>query len=364
MGSGVDFVPREIRGLMEDGCFQTMNTSSTWINLRELREQLRFTPVLAHYQVEVRGAGTQQKGPCPLPGHGADRSRATFSADLSRGIFHCFACKAKGNVLEFAARMEGVDPRDGKALRQVAQELYERLLQPCEAPTYGGSPSFSGKVSPQRDAPRVIAVNDPLDFFLKALDQNHAYFKNAGLTAATVRHFELGVCYRGCLNGRVAVPIKNSSGHLIGYAGRVLDDREIAEGNPKYVYREGRGRNDVRHVVRRGNVLYNAFRLPGSVNELLVVELPEDVWWMKQAGFPQVVATFGEIQDNQRLLIDGLVEPRGRIVVVSPGEGNTSRWADIAASLSNVRLTRWMPISGVKHLAEMPPSGFKVILGK
>src|SRR6185369_17417102 len=94
-----------------------------WINFKELRQKLLFEEVLRHYKVEVKRKGDQHQGFCPLPNHGGAGNSPSFSANLERGIFHCFGCGAKGNVLEFAALMSGADPRDGNALRKVAVEL-------------------------------------------------------------------------------------------------------------------------------------------------------------------------------------------------------------------------------------------------
>ena len=67
-----------------------------WVNFKELRARLRFDEVLRLYDVEVRAKGEQHHGPCPLPGHTGSRQQPCFSANLKRGIFHCFGCGARG----------------------------------------------------------------------------------------------------------------------------------------------------------------------------------------------------------------------------------------------------------------------------
>src|SRR6266850_3677845 len=100
---------------------------STWIDFKQLRSKLDFEQVLKHYGVEVKRKGNQHHGFCPLPKHNGKKNSASFSAHLERGIFQCFGCGAKGNVLEFAALMEKVDPQDGEALREVAFKLQQRF---------------------------------------------------------------------------------------------------------------------------------------------------------------------------------------------------------------------------------------------
>src|SRR5208282_2881752 len=96
---------------------------TNWIDFKALRAQLDFAAVLEHYGVEVKRKGNQHHGFCPLPNHNGKKNSPSFSANLEKGIFQCFGCGAKGNVLDFAALMEKADPKDGAALHKIAAEL-------------------------------------------------------------------------------------------------------------------------------------------------------------------------------------------------------------------------------------------------
>ena len=100
---------------------------NNWIDFKALRAKLDFASVLEGYGITVKRKGSQHHGFCPLPSHNGKRNSPSFSAQLERGIFQCFGCGAKGNVLEFAALMESVDPKDGVALRGVALKLQQRF---------------------------------------------------------------------------------------------------------------------------------------------------------------------------------------------------------------------------------------------
>src|SRR3954462_14438718 len=100
---------------------------SAWINFRELRANLKFEQVLRHYGVEVKRKNDQHQGFCPLPNHNGKKNSPSFSANLDRGIFQCFGCGAKGNVLDFAVLMQNLNPKDGSSLHKVALELQERF---------------------------------------------------------------------------------------------------------------------------------------------------------------------------------------------------------------------------------------------
>src|SRR4029077_18529069 len=98
-----------------------------WIDFKALRAKLDFEQVLRHYSVEVKRKGDQHHGFCPLPLHQGKRNSPSFSANLNKGIFQCFGCGAKGNLLEFAALMENANPDDGAALRTIALKLRDRF---------------------------------------------------------------------------------------------------------------------------------------------------------------------------------------------------------------------------------------------
>src|SRR2546425_1057472 len=100
---------------------------NTWIDFKALRSKLDFEKVLRHYGVEIKRRDNQHHGFCPLPGHKGNKHSPSFSVNLERGIFQCFGCGAKGNVLEFGALMQNVDPKDGTELRKVATELQQRF---------------------------------------------------------------------------------------------------------------------------------------------------------------------------------------------------------------------------------------------
>src|ERR1700756_2404603 len=103
-----------------------------WIDFKALRAQLDFAAVLKHYGVGVKRKGNQHHGYCPLPNHNGKRNSPSFSANLEKGIFQCFGCGAKGNVLEYATLMAGSDPQDGKAIREVARKLQKEFCPELE----------------------------------------------------------------------------------------------------------------------------------------------------------------------------------------------------------------------------------------
>src|ERR1051326_4807816 len=100
----------------------------SWIDFKALRQELNFAQVLQHYGVEHKVKGDRASAFCPLPGHRGKRRSPSFSADLKRGLWQCFGCGEKGNVIEFAALMEKLDPQNPREFHKTAALLQERFL--------------------------------------------------------------------------------------------------------------------------------------------------------------------------------------------------------------------------------------------
>jgi hypothetical protein len=62
------------------------------------------------------------RGKCPLPTHGSEKSKESFTATLTKGVGGAWACQSQscitkrgrvgGNVLDFVAAMESCSVRD------------------------------------------------------------------------------------------------------------------------------------------------------------------------------------------------------------------------------------------------------------
>jgi len=320
---------------------------SSWIDFKELRASLDFGRVLTHYGVEIKAKGFQHLGYCPLPGHDGKRNSPSFSANLEKGIFHCFGCQAKGNVLDFAVLMEKKDPTHGRSVREVALALRQKL---CPAVPVQGK---SKKTKAEHAEPEVeelpletegsAIVNPLLDFELKGLDASHPYLAGRGFSKETIAHFGLGYCSRGYHAGRIAIPLHDAAGKLVGYAGRLVDDSKIDEENPRYLLPASREHDGAVHEFKKTLFLYNGFRLTSPVESLIVVEGFPSVWWLHQNEFTRVVGTMGaECSEEQAALIVSRVRPDGRVWFMPDGDKAGDKFAvSLYRQIAVHRFVRW-----------------------
>lgn len=330
---------------------------TNWIDFKALRAKLDFAQVLEHYGVTIKRAGKQYHGFCPLPNHNGKRNSPSFSANLERGIFQCFGCGAKGNVLEFAALMENVDPKDGQALRKFAATVQARFCpelgsNPLDATT---QPAAKPKPVAKTEPELPVIVNAPLDFELQGLDAAHPYLLGRGFTPETIQRFGLGYCSRGLLKSRVAIPLHDASGALVGYGGRVVDDSTITEDNPRYRFPGERKRDGKIFEFRKTLFLYNGYRLKAPVDDLIVVEGFTSVWWLDQNGQSDVVATMGaDCSERQAELIVAMVKPGGHVWIAPDGDAAGERHAQtLLARISPHRLVRWVKMAEGKQPTDL-----------
>lgn len=239
-----------------------------WVSFAEIKKRITLEQGLRSYQVNwLRRSGVDQyRGRCPI--HRGQGSEA-FHANLKRGLFHCFACGAGGNVLDFVAAMEGGSIREA-ALR----------LQPCRVDTGSSVAAAATGLSARKLVTKKGSINPPLDFTLK-LDRRHPYLGRRGIDGATADHFGVGYFRgRGLMSGRIAIPIHDEAGRLVAYCGRALDGTK-----PRYRFPTG---------FQKSQVLfhYDRARAVGG-HQVIVVEGFFDCMRVYQAGYPCVVALMG-----------------------------------------------------------------------
>ena len=264
-----------------------------WLNYKELKAEIAFTDVFEHYEIEVKIKGDQATCSCPLPSHDGDSTSPSFSANLDRNIFQCFGCGAKGNILDFICLMDGMNPKDAKQFHQVAVMAKRKFLY-----------------KPQREAPASskqkasskakVVVNPPLDFELQGLDQEHPHFAELGLKPETVKHFGLGYCKRGLMAGRIAIPLHDPDGQLIGYAGKLVDEAKVSDDNPLYLLPARRERKNVIYDFRPGLFLYHGHTITKPVNNLIIAQGFMSVWRLWQKGKRDVVSSVEVGLTNQQ----------------------------------------------------------------
>jgi DNA primase len=333
-----------------------MSQKTGWIDFKELRAKLRMPEVLEHYKVKLNVKGVRATGFCPLATHRGKRNSPSFSVDLDRGVWKCFGCGKQGNCFELALRLQGFNPDHRNELREGALKLRDVFF------SKGLSQQSPKIVSKVVDKPTL--TNQPMDFELQSLDATHPYLRERGFTEETIAHFGLGFTNRGMLKNRIAIPLHDPLGQLVGYAGRLTRDDQISEKNPKYLFPGNRERDGKVLQFRKSLLLYNAHQIVEPVDHLFVVEGFPAAWWLRQAKYCNVVALMGSsCSEEQGKLIVERVKPDGKVWLVPDGNEAGVRCAyDLFATVSPYRFVRWLRLAENEQPTDYPADDFAALM--
>lgn len=329
--------------------------TKNWINFKELRSRLQFASVLRFYGVTLSEKADQLVGFCPLPAHNGMKNSPSFSAHPEKGIFQCFGCGAKGNILDFAVLMDNGNPKRGLDVRRTALKLNKE---------FGSFQPAAPEPQPlKRDGKRVL-INAPLRFRLSDLDPTHPYLQSRGFTRETMEHFGVGFCSKGIFAGRITIPLFDSENELIGYAGRLIDGSRVEKDNPKYLFPGKREEDGVIVEFKKSLFLYNGSRFNEPLQDLIVVEGFSSVWWLTQCGYPEAVALMGSCHSEEQLdLIFDLVLPQGRVWVMTDGDAAGERCGlSLCQTIGPNRLCRLIRKPN-RQPTDFSPEELKAMLG-
>ena len=321
------------------------------LDFKSLRAEANFARLLDAYSIEAHPDGNrpnQLKAVCPFH----EDTNPSLKVNTDKNIFHCFACGSKGNILDFVMEM------DGLAIREAATKLAEicSLDAPQTPPGARRKQSRTAK-RPTSDAPPakpetpaqseeadLPSENAPLTFSLQLLQDAELvhWLLDRGIDAAAIENFGLGrVSMRSrTLGGRLASPLHNRNGQLIGYCGRYVGD-EIPKDVPKYILPKG---------FRKELEVFNLHRYLADPPAQRFAVLCESFFSvMRHAPHLQMLTLMGRIIATEQitLLRDAGIQ---RIVIVFDGdEPGRSGARDVAAALAPHFWTRIVDLpDGVK----------------
>ena len=296
-----------------------------FIDFKHVREHADFSIILAHYGIRLLGHGDQRRALCPFH----PDKRPSLSIDLAKGRWHCFGCETKGNLLEFVADKEGLDRTSGlrEAAKLVADLCGIDLAPPRDAQAHQDGDQPSGRTkepAPAKDAPQASETapepdpddgppNPPLTFALK-LDPEHPYLVERGLDPASIETFGLGYCGRGMMRGRVCIPIHDSAGNLVAYAGRFAGPEEELPAE------EGKYKLPPRFQKTR--VLFNLNRVVERWPEASTLVLAEGYFGtirLHALGVPAVALMGSDLAEAQLELLEASGLPLTAIAVLMDG---------------------------------------------
>lgn len=240
----------------------------------------------------------------------------SFSVSGERQLYHCFGCKAGGNLLGFIMARDNVEfaeaieilaahyglevPREGGEVKRPDEGLYDVLNQASdcfqawlkegtagqEARTYLETRGF------KEDSIAKFKLGYSLpgwDNLLKRLGQTPEQLEKLQ-KAGLIRRGDTGNLY-DMFRGRLMFPIRDVRGRVIGFGARAFGDDQ-----PKYL---NSPETSVFHKARELYGLHEARQATRRIEELILVEGYTDVLTLHQAGITNSVATLGTAANQQ-----------------------------------------------------------------
>jgi DNA primase len=278
-----------------------------------VRQEADIVSIIGEF-VRLKRVGNSYRGPCPFH-HGKGPN---FSV-TTRG-YNCFVCHESGDVFTFVEKHVGLDfieavkwvgAKSGVDVREVSRGTNERdPREPMWEVNATAADFFrtylweseQGKVGREYLASRGLSRDDADRFGLGLAPRDPASMRTALATlgfdddrqrAAGLLLLREGETEpRARFRGRLMFPIYDASGHVAGFGGRVLDDRE-----PKYLNSAESELFAKRSLLYGLNWAKQAIR---KADRLIVVEGYFDLIRLSLAGIAEVVAPMGTALTEQQ----------------------------------------------------------------
>jgi len=285
--------------------------------VEHLKSQVDIVQTIQTY-VKLRRVGHRYTGLCPF--HSEKSPSFSVNADLQ--FFHCFGCKAGGDVLKFIELIEHVSfyealkllaerngiPMPKRAeyadsesklrgavmlMHEIAEQEFRELLkspQGSEARAY----IMKRGIAPDMVEHFGLGYSDRSGRWLVRAFERHSFTQEQLDASGLVLRRENDGGYFDRFRGRLMFPIHSESGKCIGFGGRALDPAD----NPKYL------NSAETPIYKKSNVLYNIHRAKDGIRKQdrsILVEGYMDVIGVYAAGVHEVVASCGTSLTNSQV---------------------------------------------------------------
>ncbi len=264
--------------------------------LNRIREENPIEDVMGDF-LDIKKAGKNYRALCPFH----TEKTPSFFISPEKGIYHCFGCGKSGNAVTFL--MDYKSMTFPEAVRFLAERAgieikgeKEKNIDTLKILEFASNLYHDALISSSRGRP------------------GRAYLESRGIEEDTIRAFRLGYApttgkflvdaaqKKGTkpellgkaglikddhdkFNKRIMFPVFNTSGRVIGFGSRVIDD-----GVPKYM------NSPDTEVYKKSNSLYGLYQAKGDIRKegtAILVEGNLDLLTVWQSGVKNVAASLG-----------------------------------------------------------------------
>ena len=306
--------------------------------INELLRRSDIVRLVSRYTHLTKKGGTYW-GCCPFH----HEKTPSFTVSENKGLYHCFGCKAGGNVINFVSEIESVDK--GEAIRILAKEAglevpqykrgdrdyakeaqkrerlyglmrtaarhyHENLRLPSAAPAreYLKKREVGENLVKRFGLGYSVSGNEMIEYLSKA-GYTQAEMKEAGIAAQRADE------YYDVFYGRLMFPILDHLGEVVSFGGRVLsqnpDFAKYRNGSQTFIFDKSRNIYAVNLLKKR--------KQAKGVPYIIMTEGYMDVISLHKAGFDTAVASMGtSLTQTQAKLLKNYCD---RIYISYDGDG-------------------------------------------
>jgi len=286
-------------------------------DIGRVRQASDIVAIIGQY-TQLRRVGRRFQGLCPFH---AERS-PSFSVNAEEGLYYCFGCGVRGDVITFVREKEQLDFVGSVEWLAGKANIH---LNYTDA---GGGEERRRRVKLQESVAKAVEWYHERLLTSDDAGPARSYLRSRGFSADDVRHFQVGwapdrwddlarslrlsdadltdsglgfINRRGrqqdAFRNRVLFPVFDAQGAAVGFGGRVLPGGD----GPKYK------NSSESTIYAKSRLLYGLNWAKTSVveaNEVVVCEGYTDVVGFAQAGMARAVATCGTAltEDHVKLL--------------------------------------------------------------
>jgi DNA primase len=263
--------------------------------IEEIKEKVDIVEVISEY-VNLTRVGSSYRALCPFH----SETNPSFYVHPGLKIYHCFGCGASGDVIKFLQEMEGISFQEalerlakragidlslyrtegtseyGKYIR-LYEETWKRYVKELEK---SKEAKFGFGYVPKRSS-ISIEVAEGMNITPEELVRYGIALKKGD---RFVDRFE----------GRIVVPIKNDSGHIVAFGGRALGNEE-----PKYL-----NSPETRYFSKKKTLFLfdEAKKVAKEVGFFVITEGYFDALAFRKDGIPTAVAVLGASLSREAIL--------------------------------------------------------------
>jgi DNA primase len=268
---------------------------------------------------------------CPfhLKLDGSEEKNPSFAMSLTKGVYFCHACHAKGNLLTFL--------RDIGLNRATIELRYRPLIDAV---------AKNVPLPPDPLRPKVYQLPSINEAVLGIFDYCPDDLVKVGFEPRTLHHFEVGY---DRWHLRITYPLRDIKGKLVGISGRAVEDGH----KPRYkVYTKEYKTWDLPAAVEPDKrcIMWNADKVYPTVyfsrptdQVVVVTEGFKACMWVHQAGITNVVALLGTYMSwEHKWMLERLGAPVYLFLDNNlPGRTGTIQAADSLSQSLNVHVVEY-----------------------